>query len=266
MVDVVSQWERAAEGWRKWRNIFEQRTDGQRYIEVAGVEPGWRVLDVGAGAGDQAIPLARAVGPEGQVVAADIAEPMLEITRERAEAEGLDNVEIVASDAATLSVDGPPFDAAVCGFALMIPPEPEKVAAGIRGHLNPGAPLVASVWATPDKVPMMSMAVMVGASEFGLGPPETGGPGLFALSDPDQLASVLESAGFESVRVEPLPMPLRYSAAADYAAMIRETAVLLSDHVREQIPDREEEFWQRWRPPRSNTRHRTAASRSRTRD
>lgn len=243
MADVVEQWERAAAGWRKWRSIFEQRTDAERYIEAAGIKSGWRVLDVGAGAGDETIPLARAVGSEGEVVAADIAEPMLEILEERAEAEGFENIETIVCDAASLAVDGPPFDAAVCGFALMIPPEPEKVAARTRDHLKPGAPFVASVWATPDKVPLMSTVAMVGATEFGVGPPETDGPGLFALSDPDRLAGVLESAGFESVGVEPLPMPLRYPTADDYATMVRETAVLLSDHVREQMPDREDEFW-----------------------
>lgn len=243
MSDVRRQWEQAAAGWRSWRKIFEQRDDHERYIEAAGIKAGWRVLDVGAGAGDQTIPLAHAVGPDGRVVATDISQPMLDIIRERAGEQGLDNVETIVSDGEELALDGPPFDAAVSGFMLMIAAEPERAAARVREHLKPGATFVASVWSTPDKAPMMSTAVMIGVGQFGMEPPPVGKGGLFALGDPARLGGVLESTGFEDVTVEPLPMPLRFPNPDDYAAMIRDTAVVLSDHVEAQLQDRVEEFW-----------------------
>jgi methylase of polypeptide subunit release factors len=47
-----------------------------------------RVLDLCCGAGASAIPAAQAVGPTGRVLAVDVAEPLLETARTRAERQG----------------------------------------------------------------------------------------------------------------------------------------------------------------------------------
>jgi ubiquinone/menaquinone biosynthesis C-methylase UbiE len=61
-------------------------------LERLGLEPGMRVLDAGCGPGRLTVPIARAVGPEGEVVALDSQEAMLARLRRRVEAEGLANV------------------------------------------------------------------------------------------------------------------------------------------------------------------------------
>ena len=58
----------------------------ERAVELAQVGPGSRVLDVATGTGDLAFALARAIGPDGEVVGADFAEQMLEIARRKAAA------------------------------------------------------------------------------------------------------------------------------------------------------------------------------------
>lgn len=57
------------------------------------IKPGMRVLDAGCGPGRVTIPLARAVGPKGEVVAVDIQPAMLRRARERAERAGVSNIQ-----------------------------------------------------------------------------------------------------------------------------------------------------------------------------
>src|SRR5512138_2614172 len=47
-------------------------------LRLAGVQPGWRVLDVGCGTGRGTVGLAQAVGPEGRVDALDLTQAMLD--------------------------------------------------------------------------------------------------------------------------------------------------------------------------------------------
>jgi ubiquinone/menaquinone biosynthesis C-methylase UbiE len=82
-------------------------------VELAGVEPGSRVLDVAAGYGEPSLTAAAVAGPEGKVVATDISSEMLLYGRERAAAAGLENVEFVESVAAGLDFPAESFDAAL---------------------------------------------------------------------------------------------------------------------------------------------------------
>ena len=52
-------------------------------IELAGVRPGQRVLDLAGGTGDLAIKFSRLVGDTGEVVLADINDAMLSVGRDR---------------------------------------------------------------------------------------------------------------------------------------------------------------------------------------
>src|SRR5213078_2823359 len=97
-------WNTSAGGWRKWSDFIDAAAGGisERLVELAGVEPGSRVLDVAAGYGEPALTAAKVVGPDGSVVATDISAEMIAYGRERAEAAGVDNLEFVESDAASL--------------------------------------------------------------------------------------------------------------------------------------------------------------------
>src|SRR6266508_4950698 len=98
------QWDGAATGWRKWSELIDSAGGhiSERLVELAGVEPGSRVLDIAAGYGEPALSAAKAAGPEGSVVASDISAEMLAYGRERAAAAGLENIEFVQADAFAL--------------------------------------------------------------------------------------------------------------------------------------------------------------------
>src|SRR3954454_17533570 len=106
-------WDAAAVGWMQW-SAFNDRADrhiSERLVELAGVQPGSRVLDVAAGYGEPALTAARQAGPDGRVIATDISAEMLAYGRRRAAAAGLGNVEFVQSDAAGLDFPQARFDA-----------------------------------------------------------------------------------------------------------------------------------------------------------
>ena len=66
--------------WWSAGQVLRQQTLGaatQMMLEVAGIQPGSRVLDVAAGTGDQTLMAARRVGPMGYVLAVDTSASML---------------------------------------------------------------------------------------------------------------------------------------------------------------------------------------------
>lgn len=239
------QWDGASEAWRKWADLFSQRNDGDLYLQLGEIRSGHRVLEVGAGTGDQTLLLARAVGPDGGVVATDFSEGMLAVARSRVQAAGLDNVEFLAGDVGSLSLDDESFDAAVAGFVLMFVPEPERVAATILRRLSPGGRFVASVWSAPPAVPMLAMPMSMALGEAGGPPPDPAAPGLFALADRQRLEQVLVTAGFEDVKVTPFNLTFRFPSAGVYAEFMREIAPPISQLIAERVPGKADTVWQK---------------------
>src|SRR5688572_25387548 len=62
---------------------------GQRLVDVVGIEPGQRVLDVATGRGAVLFPAAERVGTAGEAVGIDLAEGMVRAANEEAERRGL---------------------------------------------------------------------------------------------------------------------------------------------------------------------------------
>jgi protein-L-isoaspartate(D-aspartate) O-methyltransferase len=67
-------------------------------LEQLGLEPGQRVLEIGAGTGYNAALMAQIVGPAGQVVAIDIDEDIVEAARAHLVSAGLECVQVVCGD------------------------------------------------------------------------------------------------------------------------------------------------------------------------
>jgi ubiquinone/menaquinone biosynthesis C-methylase UbiE len=71
---------------------FDAERRPEKVIEALGIKPGSRVADVGAGTGLLTVHLARAVAPNGTVVATDIDGAVLELLYQRLAAVGLADV------------------------------------------------------------------------------------------------------------------------------------------------------------------------------
>jgi cyclopropane fatty-acyl-phospholipid synthase-like methyltransferase len=71
---------------------FDSERKPEKVVEALGIKPGSRVADVGAGTGLLTVHLARAVAPNGSVVATDIDGAVLELLQSRLAAVGLADI------------------------------------------------------------------------------------------------------------------------------------------------------------------------------
>lgn len=112
---------------------------------ACGLGPGMEVLDVGAGTGNFAVAAAR-LG--ATVVASDITPRMIELGRQRCEADGL-KVEWFEADAEDLPFEADRFDCCGSMFGSMFAPRPDVVAAEMFRVTKPQGAVAMANW-TPD--------------------------------------------------------------------------------------------------------------------
>jgi ubiquinone/menaquinone biosynthesis C-methylase UbiE len=149
-----------------------------RAIDELGLAPGMRVADVGCGPGRLTLPIAKAVGPEGEVVALDLQQKMLDLMHRRVDAAGLHNVREICAGAGDGHLPKDHFDRAVLSTVLGEIPDRERALREIRDALKPGGYLVvAEVVGDPHY--QFKKKVIELAERAGLRPGEISG-GFFA--------------------------------------------------------------------------------------
>lgn len=118
------------------------------------IEPGWTVADVGAGTGYFARPLARAVGPEGRVVALDAQPEMLaRLLVELAEAGGPEGIEPVLAEADALPLAEDACDAALLANLWHELDDAVAVARELRRAVRPGGRVAILDWRPVEPPP-----------------------------------------------------------------------------------------------------------------
>jgi len=105
-------------------------------------EPGTQILDVACGAGQIAIPLARA---GAKVTGIDLATNLVEQARARAKAEHLD-AKFEQGDAESLPYDDNSFDVVFSLIGAMFAPRPDLVAAEFKRVCKPGGKIIMGNW------------------------------------------------------------------------------------------------------------------------
>jgi SAM-dependent methyltransferase len=238
-------WDTAAVGWMEW-SAFNDRADrhiSERLVELAGVRPGSRVLDVAAGYGEPALTAARRAGPEGRVVATDISAEMLAFARERAAAAGLGNLEFVQADASSLDFPPESFDAAVSRWGIIFEPDAEAAAARVRGFLAAGARMAIASWGEPDQVPFLSLPMRTTRERFGLAPPPPGTPGPLSRPTPDAIGGLLEGGGFSAVAVEQAEVVYEFDSPEHFTAYVRAIAAPIRALIEQHAGDAQEAAW-----------------------
>ena len=238
-------WDSAAVGWMEWSefNDSADRHISQRLVELAGVRPGSRVLDVAAGYGEPALTAARKAGPEGCVVATDISAEMLAFGRQRAAAAGLGNVEFIESDASCLDFRHGSFDAAVSRWGIIFEPDAEAAARRIRGFLKPGARMAIGSWGAPDQVPFLSIPIRTTMQRLGVHAPPPGTPGPLSRPTPAAIGGLLEGGGFSKVAVEQDEVVFKFDSPEHFTAYIRAIAAPIRAMIEQHAGEAQEEAW-----------------------
>ncbi len=220
------QWQEAAEAWHRWGPTLEEWLDEatETMLDMAGVGPGGRVLDVAAGAGGQTIRAAKRVGPGGYVLATDISSDILEFARESARQAGVANVETRVMDGENLEeLDEGSFDAVISRVGLIYFPDRQKALSGMRRALKPGGKLAAVVYSTPENNGFFSVPISIIRRRAQLPPPLPGQPGPFSLGGPGVLEEAYEKAGLRDAQTRTVPSPLRMPSAAECVRFERES-------------------------------------------
>jgi ubiquinone/menaquinone biosynthesis C-methylase UbiE len=123
----------------------------ERLIQRLDLAPGMRILDAGCGPGRLTIPLARAVGPDGEVVALDGQREMLGKLERRLEAEGIRNVLPVRAVLGEGVLGEGGFDRVVLAMVLGEARDRREAARELYAALRPGGVLsVTEIFGDPD--------------------------------------------------------------------------------------------------------------------
>jgi len=243
---TTEQWQSVAKAWNDWGPTLESWLGEatERMLDLAGIGPGSRVVDIAAGAGGQSLAAARRVGADGVVLATDISSNILEYAAAAARAEGLSNLETRVADGEDIDVEPEHFDAAISRLGLIFFPDRARALAGIRAALRPGGRLSAIVYTTADRNGFFSVPINLIRERAQLPPPAPGQPGPFSLGGPGVLQNELEAAGFTDVVVETIDAPLRMSSTAECLEFERDSFGALHQMLSGLEESERERAWQ----------------------
>ena len=168
-------------------------------LRMLNPQPGWRVLDAGAGTGTAAREIAALVAPEGRVVALDFSEQMLDVAATRASESGI-SLEIVHGNVSAMEFENGMFDGARSERVFQHLEAPEQALGEMIRVVHPGGRIVVvdSDWdsLTLD-LPDLELAVRLRAASLRRFANPTAGRRLYGM---------FKRAGLENVGVEAIPV------------------------------------------------------------
>jgi SAM-dependent methyltransferase len=181
----------------------------------------FRVLDVGCGPGTTSLSLAERCSA-AVIVGCDIAPPLIEIARRRAQ--GSAQISFVVEDAETAARTRGPFDLIVSRHGVMFFADPVRAFATLRAATRAGGALVFSCFQAWELNPWASEVAAAAAGGPVAAPGrEAGG---FAFAETGYVAEVLNAAGWANAKPERVAFAYRAGEGPD---AVEEALAFLSE-------------------------------------
>jgi SAM-dependent methyltransferase len=169
---------------------------GRRLVEVAQVQPGDVVLDLGTGRGAVLLSAARQVGPGGRAIGIDIASEMVTYTRRTLETEQLAQASVQLMDVSTLAFEARQFTHVLSSFSVFFFEDLPAVLRKVHQLLRPnGVAGFAFSRSTDPRWRWYEQLLRDSGALAGL----PGARGYPRIRQPGVLGGLLESAGFRDV-------------------------------------------------------------------
>jgi SAM-dependent methyltransferase len=227
--EQLERWERAASGWRRRATRMRDSTVAvsEWMIEHLELEPGQTVLELAAGPGDTGFLAAARIAP-GKLISSDASKAMMELARERAREQGIENVEFKQLQLEWIDLPAGRVDAVLCRWGLMLVVDPAAAAREMRRVVRPGGRVALAVWDAAERNPWATIPtralVELGRAE----PPNPDEPGPFALGSRGKLQDLLASAGFVEVTVEAVEVERSFDDVDEFLAETRDLSMMFA--------------------------------------
>jgi ubiquinone/menaquinone biosynthesis C-methylase UbiE len=226
--DITAAFDLAADRYDAVGPAFAGPT-AARLTELAGLRPGWQVLDAGCGAGAVLIRAAPAVLPGGHVTGIDLAPRMLERARREVAARGLaEMVTLLPGDAARPPLPPASCDAVLASLVLYLLPDQAAALRAWRDVLVPGGTLAFSRGVGPDPRWSPILAAVDAYAEARAGfEAHVHRPGPLA-----QTEGLLRDCGFAGVASVVETVTVRYESPEQFwAASVAEGPMVTWQHI-----------------------------------
>jgi ubiquinone/menaquinone biosynthesis C-methylase UbiE len=232
------------EFWQKYDGIESRLTAplSERMLDLAGIGPGMRVLDLATGRGEPALRAAQRVAPHGVVVGLELDDAVLEIARGKARQSGISNLDLRSADATVPQEVPSSFHAVTVRWGLMYMSSP--VAALVNAHkaLLPTGVLVAALLAEPERVPYYTLPRRLLERYRPLPGIDLEAPGPFRYADLPRITRDFAEAGFSLDHIEEMDVTV-FEAETDAEMIAWVRAIGLTRHLNG-LPEDDQRAWE----------------------
>lgn len=201
MTDIFDWQEGVGKAWADSWQLTDRSFAGMtaQFLETLADLPGLAVLDIGCGAGELSLAMARHRS-NARIIGLDISPDLIAAAQDRAG--DYPGVEFVLGDAATWQCPGFSPDLVISRHGVMFFADPVAAFAHLRAIAAPTGRLAFTCFRSLQENKWASELAALLPNATARPDPEAPGP--FAFADPQRISAILTNAGWSGIRIEPL--------------------------------------------------------------